>query len=171
MCLFVARLMCLCALGSLRSPSLASLAWLASLAAGASRPQHKHVMGFHVMFSFNNCNSIYEKAVVGRNSKPQGRVRSAQGRSRDAQGPPRDHPGSPRDPRALRRLLSESETAISRHLQDENTFWVLRSKVIGALYNLYPIGVVKSYHTVATTKQILNTYPQAGKTDGSLPLS
>ena len=50
MCLFDARLMCPCALGSLRSPALASLAWLASLAEGASRPQRKHVIGFNVTF-------------------------------------------------------------------------------------------------------------------------
>ena len=63
----LACLMCLCALGSLRSPSLASLAWLASLAAGASRPQHKRVIAFHVMFGFKTVNkSHYHSYRRGR---------------------------------------------------------------------------------------------------------
>ena len=33
-----------------------------------------------------------------------------------------------------------------RHLYDEDHFWLSRSKALGAPYNLYPIGVMKTFH-------------------------
>ena len=40
----------------------------------------------------------------------------------------------------------ETETVMSWHLWDENHCWLLRSKALGALYNLYHIGNVKTHH-------------------------
>ena len=44
--------------------------------------------------------------------------------------------------------------AISRHLQDEHNFWLLHSKALIEIYNLYSIGFVKPYHIGQKIKNI-----------------
>ena len=76
---------------------------------------------------------------------------------RDASDEPKDSIGTPRgtqklsrEPQGPLKKSFSAETAIPRHIQDRNHYCPLHSKALGALYNLYPIGIVKAHHILAT---------------------